>query len=147
MKEKTILSKIKTLEIMVERKLTQNKKLNLTPTQMHILHILLNEDNISQKQLEDKLKLTRATVSTVLKTMEKNGLITRSICNEDTRTKQIHLSETSQFIYEEKIKEMHKIEEDLLKGMSKQEVEKLDEILDKMIANGWEKERKHAKVN
>ena len=100
MNDNKVLYEIKSLEKMLVRELINNSdikdKENLlpTPTQCQIIEYILNNKNkdIYQKDLEKVLNLRRATVSGVLHTMEKNGLIKRVTDESDTRTKKIILN-------------------------------------------------------
>lgn len=74
----------------------------MTPTQMQIIEYILEHDGscVYQKDLENVLKLRRATVSGVLQTMEKNDFIERVIDKNDTRVKKIILNKkTSKIFY------------------------------------------------
>ena len=80
---------------------------------MQILEYMFKhqDQEIYQKDLEKVLNLRRATVSGVLKTMEKNNLIERIIDSNDTRTKKIVLSNNAQKVFEsskEKIESLEK---------------------------------------
>ena len=82
-----------------------------THTQMQIIgYILDNYDKeIYQKDLEAVLNLRRATVSGVLQTMERNGLVLRVVNDGDARSKKIILNEKAKKIFasnEKKIAEL-----------------------------------------
>ena len=94
MEEYKVLFQIKSLQKIIFKKfLCNNNKYNVnkeflpTPTQMQIIAYIMAHENeeIYQKDLENVLKLTRATVSGVLQTMEKNSLIERVVDSNDTR--------------------------------------------------------------
>ena len=55
--------------------------------------------NKGSKDLEKAIKLRRATISGVLKTMEKKNLITRVISSKDARVKKIILSDKTKKMY------------------------------------------------
>ena len=86
---------IKTLDKMIFRKICSREDMlrakdalinkTMTPTQMQIIEYILEHDGscVYQKDLENVLKLRRATVSGVLQTMEKNDFIERVIDNKD----------------------------------------------------------------
>ena len=112
MKSHETLYKIRSLEKMIIRLFIDEKefipeqcnlkkqKIFPTPTQMQIIAYILKHKNedIYQRDLENVLKLRRATVSGVLKTMEKNGFITRITDKEDTRIKKIILNKNAEEI-------------------------------------------------
>ena len=115
MDSKNILYEVKTLEKMITREFIKDidctrKKIGFvpTPTQMQIIGYIIdhNGQKVYQKDLENVLSLRRATVSGVLKTMEKNKLIKRTVDTNDTRVKEIILEERAKKIFLIKQKKM-----------------------------------------
>lgn len=107
-----------------------------TPTQFQIIACLLKEKgSLYQKDLEEKLNLKRATVSGVLKTMEKNGLIKREVCNDDTRQKKIYLNQKAMNIFEENQKRIRKIEKQIVKDISKEDLNTFLNVINVMKTN------------
>ena len=81
-------------------------------TQIMIIQYIISHDNdIYQKDLEKNLQLTRATLSGVLKTMEKNGIIKRTSNENDARSKKIVLNQ--------KLKEDIACKKNILKDVEK----------------------------
>lgn len=145
MREDKILFQIKSLEKIIARSIFKDDKifdckLNIpapTGTQMQIIDYILehfNED-IYQKDLEDVLKLRRATVSGVLQTMEKNNLIVRTISTQDTRVKKIVLNEKAKEIFSNNSKKINKLEEIIVKDISKEELNTFISVISKMKHN------------
>lgn len=138
--KKSIYFQLKDLEISIIRLLfntTKNKTKPPTITQARILDYILDhrEDNIYQKDLEKVLNLRRATVSEVLKTMEKKGLIIRETNPNDARSKKIILLEPDDkkhYLIKSNIK---KLEEVLCENISKEELESFSLTLEKMQTN------------
>jgi len=81
------------------------------------------------------LNLRRATVSGVLQTMEKNGLIERITDSSDARVKRIILNSKAKNLFQEMEKEMVDIEEIVIRGIPKEELEVFSTVLDKMKNN------------
>ncbi len=132
--EKQILRKFLNDKECIECELPKNKP---TPTQMQIIEYILqhiNED-INQKDLEDVLKLRRATVSGVLQTMEKNQLIERVTNSEDSRTKKIILNENAKKIFLAGIKRMEELEKVVIKDISEEELNTFLIVIEKMKNN------------
>lgn len=74
------------------------KKLNLelTPVQSRIIMSLYKQDNLlCQRDIEKDVPCNKSTLSAILNTMEKNGLITRLDSENDLRKKNIVLTEKS----------------------------------------------------
>ena len=93
-----------------------------------------NED-VYQKDLENVLNLRRATVSGVLQTMEKNNLIKREIYENDVRVKKIILNEKTKSIFLKNKQKIDEIEKNIIKNISKKDLDKFTQIIDKLITN------------
>ncbi len=141
MNDLNILSKIKALDIAILRKMQfediTNKTRIPTPTQMQILEYILKHENevIYQKDLENIFHLSRATVSSVLQTMEKYCLINRVVDDIDTRTKKIILDQKAKEIFENHKKKFDELERRMIKDISKEELEIFNNVLKKMRLN------------
>ena len=144
--EENLLHKLKKTDHLIVQmmfKNSENKIPNRPPsrTQAQILDILIKTNKVvTQKEIEEKLNVSRATISETLTKMEKYEMIKREI-GEDTRTKVIKLTNKSI--------EMHKKMDQMMKCISNKvenildskEKEKLNELLDKLIT-GLEIENK-----
>ncbi len=142
MKEDNVLYQIRTLENIIIRNFVcdsdiEFKKLpKLTQTQMQIMsYILDHNEEIYQRDLEKVLNLRRATVSGVLQTMEKNGLIVRVINEMDARSKKIILSEDAKKLFSLKKKKFYEIERKITNNISKEELNNFLIIIKKMKNN------------
>jgi len=69
------------------------KPLNLTYTQFIVLMALWEEDAISISQLAKKTKLSKATMTPLLKRLEQKKLVQRLILPENERQKSIELTD------------------------------------------------------
>lgn len=109
----------------------------LSTTQMIIMDYILNHQNedIYQRDLEKILHLRRATVSGVLQTMEKHGLVERVLCDNDVRCKKIILKEKAKKMFDVKRLEFFKLEEVIKKGLSEEEIEIFCHIIESMQNN------------
>ncbi|MDO4283238.1 MAG: MarR family transcriptional regulator [Clostridia bacterium] len=139
-----VLYQIKTLEKLVLREIIkentafgQDTCIRPTPTQMQIIEYILEhlDEDIYQKDLESVLKLRRATVSGVLITMEKNRLIERVIDSKDTRSKKIILNQKTREIFSRNLAKMKEIEQNMLSGISEEDLRVFLSVIDKMKEN------------
>lgn len=114
---------------------------NSTPTQMKVLGYMIDNygKEIYQKNLEEKLDLSRATISDVLKRMENNGLITRLQNENDVRSKRIILSDGANKVFEKGIERIDYIEKKAIKDISQGDLEVFIKVINKMIKNIYEK--------
>ena len=117
MKKQNVLYQIKEFDKVMLRSFLQDSKEIMplktipTPTQMQILKYLIEHltEDIYQRDLEKALHLRRATISGVLKTMEKNHLIKRIITTEDARSKKIMINENAKIVFEKIYKNLLKL--------------------------------------
>lgn len=76
-------------------------KLGITYTQYITLLVLWETDSIPLKELCNRLYLDSGTMTPVLKTMEKNGLLTRNRMANDERQISISLTEQGRHLKEQ----------------------------------------------
>lgn len=139
--EKRVLFQIKSLDKEIFRILVGDENQDCskkpTPTQMHIIKYILDNPNkeIHQKELEEVLNLRRATISGVLQTMEANGLITRVVDLNDTRTKKIILDEKTKEIFLKNKEKLDRMEKYVKKGISKEDLNTFFDVIEKMKEN------------
>ena len=110
---------------------------SVTTTQIQIMEYIISRPKkcALQKEFEKVLGLSRATVSSVLITMEKNGLIVRITDNTDTRTKKIVLSSNAQKVLNRSKKKIKKIEDICLKDITEKDLNTFINVLSKMTEN------------
>mgnify|MGYP000303296930 FL=1 len=133
-----ILFKLKDLDKMIVRSLLDQEKLELlpSPTQMQIIEYIINSDEeVLQCDLEKAIKLRRATISGVLKTMEKKNLITRVISSKDARVKKIILSDKTKKMYLESKAKLEALEELITSNISDNEINIFLDVMNKMQEN------------
>lgn len=143
MKEKSILYEIKSLEKLIARTFMLASKLDIketkkfpTPSQIQIIqYIVTSKKTVYQSELEDVLNLRRATVSGILMTMEKNGIIKRVASKKDARTKEIILNEKVEKIFLCHQSEMRMLENVLISGISDAELSTFSKVLSRMREN------------
>ena len=143
-KLKTIYQ-IKNLNHIIVRYCSSQKDLkeNLpTPAQMQILDFIRKNQNnkIYQRDIGQNLGLRRATLSEILKTMEKNNLISRISDNKDTRIKEIILSDKALISFETVKKTLNNVEKTIIRGIDQKDLDIFLSVLTKMNQN-IEKER------
>ena len=113
-------------------------KYNVTAVQCSFIGYIFTkskEGNVYAKEIESRFNMRRATVAEILSLMEKNGLIKRSSMNKDARLKIITLTDKSLEIKNRIEKEIKKVEKELEKGLTKEELESFMSTLKKMSKN------------
>ena len=91
--------------------------------------------DVYAKDIEAKFNMRRATVAEILSLMEKNGLIIRQSHVGDARLKKITLTQKSIEIQKNIENEIKKVEDNLKNNLTKEEINKFMEILQKMSKN------------
>ena len=72
------------------------KEMNLDITPMHakiIMTLYRSSESLCQKDLEEPMSCNKSTMSSVISTMEKNGLLTRNVSDFDSRINYLKLTE------------------------------------------------------
>lgn len=126
--EKRIGREIKFIHILTSRYVTKHikckEKKHYSLIQIDIMEYLAEtEKKVYQKDIEKEIGLRKSTVSGVLDTMQRNGIIGRFEDEKDFRSKQIKLTEKGRKIYQGLIKEILKMERLIAKDISKQDIE------------------------
>ncbi len=147
--KRSILKSVKTFHQLVINSMgvrNMPKYPNVTTTQIEIMEYIINSPKkyALQKEFEKVLGLSRATVSSVLITMEKNGLIVRITDNNDTRTKKIVLSNNAQKVFESSKEKIESLEKKCISGINEEDLNTFIKVLSKMTENL--KEEKNVKI-
>lgn len=110
---------------------------DITPSQGALLNILLNEDGerTCSSDICAGSGLSRASVSEMLKNLRNKGYLEMKPVPEDERKKEIILTEKAYAIREDVQQELEKQGKCMCRGISEQELEQLEDILQRMICN------------
>ena len=101
---------------------------------MHYLRTHKEED-VFQKDLENAFSVSAATVTNILKVMEKDGLIRRVPMPNDARLKKLEMTEKGAAIDDAARAHVVRLEEGMKKGFSEEELTIFREYLDRMTQN------------
>ena len=88
-----------------------------------------------QKDIEKNLNLSRATISGILSTMEKNNIISRCVSECDLRSKKIVLNEDIKKIFDSKKVIIQNLENIIISGIPKKDIDVFFCVIDKMNNN------------
>ena len=100
------------------------KEMNLDITPMHakiIMTLYRSSESLCQKDLEEPMSCNKSTMSSVISTMEKNGLLTRNVSDFDSRINYLKLTEKGLEIAEFLKEDRAYMEKILTDGISEQE--------------------------
>ena len=112
-----------------------DQKFNMT--QIQIMHYLFmhSEEEVCQKDLEDYLRLKKATITESLEAMEEKGLIERKQSGTDRRRKIVTVSEKEREKVRKKIGEMDEVAFSITKDIKEKDMDTFYKVLDKMKEN------------
>ena len=145
--KKNLAEELKKLDIAIGRKMFEiNKNAKMaappSPLQARILDYLIINQNksINQKKLEEELDVSKTTISNALFSMEKNKMIKRTQSNSDARYKEIKFTKKSLDIFNEMAQMFEILEQEMLKGISKEGLNILYDLIEKIELNVRRKE-------
>lgn len=110
---------------------------SMTVSQVSVIGYLLlrNDEEVYQKDIEQFFKLRRSTVSSMLTTMEKKGILTRQPVPHDARLKKLVLTDLGQQMSSTATQVFFKVNELMIQGLTLEEQTTLASILTKIEDN------------
>lgn len=96
-------------------------KIGLYKGQPFILFVLNDQDGITQKELAKKIKIEPASVSVIVRRMEKAGLVERRKDLKDLRIFRVYLTKKSRDILEKVEEEMRVVQQKCFQGFIPEE--------------------------
>lgn len=108
---------------------------NITRTQWIALYYISINEIVTQKQLADKMSLKEPTVVRLLDKMEALGWVIRENSEKDKRAKLLKLTEKGQKIETEMLDVAEKFRNDVISGITPEELDNYKSVLDKMLRN------------
>lgn len=101
--------------------------------QNHILRALENNPGLTQNELALMINVAKASVTTSLNRMEKNGFVRREKSKEDGRCNQIYITQKGLEASHGCTAEMARLKEALFSKIDDQELSDVNRILTKLI--------------
>lgn len=138
--KKTIGMELRSLNLILRRgKLSSKFKHEDSITMMQgriVTYLFINRNkDVFQRDIEQAFEIRKPTVTKLLQTMEKNGMITRHGVDYDARLKKILLTEKGVQLHDEMINRIKGFEETLTKGLTEEEIETFIMIIEKIKKN------------
>lgn len=140
--ERQLAKELKKIDIEIAQKLfsiAKEKQIPAPPSplQTRILEFLFkNQDReINQKDIEQHICVSKATISGALFSMEKNGFIERITSDKDQRSKKIIFTESSMEAYKNFSLVFKEVNEKLTIGITEEELNTFYATLDKLSNN------------
>ena len=107
----------------------------LNSGQGRILFALWQEDNIPIRELSVKTQLTKSTLTTMLKRLDKAGFLTRNSVEDDERIVIVKLSKKSKNLQKKYIDVSKKMTEVFYGALTEEEIDQFEEYLKKILNN------------
>ncbi len=103
--------------------------------QWSLLRVLWHEDNLSQIEVANRMKIERASLTIMLNTVEKAGLIKRKIDAQDRRKQLISLTRKGRALQSVLVPIGTSVNEIALIGLSHREISTLRSLLQRVVDN------------
>ncbi|MFT3821201.1 MAG: MarR family transcriptional regulator [Rubrivivax sp.] len=111
------------------------KPLNVTRSQWWVLAYLSREDGMTQSQLAEELDLGKVAVGGLIDRLEKSGLVRREADATDRRVNRVFLEPKSKQLMTRLRKASHRMNEQILAGLTDDRLETTGATLDAMKRN------------
>lgn len=135
----------KYLRIARRHRVVMERRLNSTGvyrSQHRILMFISDNPNISQKELARMTEVSTATIAVSLKKLEKGGYIKRVVDEKDNRYNQLCITEKGKAVIEESHQIFREVDKAMFEGLSEEEYQTLEKLLDHVYGNLEEYEKK-----
>lgn len=115
---------------------TDLKNRNLTLSQVRVLEYISSKGgSVTQKSIEEYLDVSHPTVVGIVARLEKNGYLICYSDKTDRRNKIVAMTERSARVIHEVQRKIAAQEEKLLQGLSAEEIEQLQRLLNTILKN------------
>lgn len=111
------------------------KPLNVTRSQWWVLAYLSREDGMTQSQLAEELDLGKVAIGGLIDRLEKSGLVRRESDASDRRVNRVFLQPESKALIVRMRKLNHRLNEQILAGLSDTKLDNAALALDAMKRN------------
>ena len=93
------------------------------------------QDEIYVKDLEKYMKIRKSTASELVSRLEKNGYVKTEKSQKDGRLKRLIVTEEGHAAYDRILQFLQEIDDRLVEGLSKEEVDTFVNLLNRLIQN------------
>ena len=139
MNKLSIVHEIKDVNSLIFRKISSRYKemgMDVTPVHAKIIMSIYNSSEpICQKDLEAPVSCNKSSLSNVINTMEKNGLLVRKVSDNDSRINYLELTDTANRIAEFLRTDLELIERELYVGISEKDKSLFYSVMNKIKDN------------
>jgi DNA-binding MarR family transcriptional regulator len=140
--QKSFGMEIRSLNILILRKISGLIGISEAEGYATLMHgriiefLYLNRNKeIFQRDIEHGFEIRRPTVTKILQSMERRGLIKRQGVDYDARLKQVILTEKAFQIQEKMVEVLNRFESESIKGLTEGELKLFFKVIDKVKRN------------
>lgn len=108
---------------------------HVTRSQWIAMYYIFNNEDISQRELADKMGSKEPSVVRLIQRLELEGLLCRHGINEDKRIKQLKLSVKGEEVYHKLLPVAENFKNNTIKGISEQDLQTFEQVLKDMKLN------------
>ena len=139
LENKRLFGKICYLQRQLYREINRDlAEQNMTPVKLQTLIYLIKSERVKnkvcQRDIERELNLRPSSVSSLLKSLERDGYIIRTFQDGDARTKYLELTEKGRKLCKDNKLFMEKCDETVQSALTDKEQDELQKLLEKIIA-------------
>lgn len=101
----------------------------------HVLGVLIDNNNIAQRELADLMDIRPASLTDLLEKLEKDGLVNRIRDDNDRRIIRVTITDHGRQIVKQNMKARRQMEDWMFGSLSKNEIDSLQAIMQKMTSS------------
>lgn len=113
----------------------RNAGIDITIEQWSVLYHLWKEDGLTQQQLCNKTNRDKPSITRLIHNLEKMGLVERNSSETDKRKNHIRLTQKAKQLQDISIDVANETMDEALVGISKNEIETVKNVLQKVYDN------------
>lgn len=108
---------------------------NMHKGQPRLLHLLIEHDGVPQSNLSKEMHITPATVSAMVKRMEKRGFVVRKRDAVDERVSNVYITDEGKAMHEKLQSQKFNMENYVFAGFDNKEKEQMEKYLKRILEN------------
>lgn len=114
---------------------TFERFMGLSRARWHLISVLSDKECLSQAQLAQLLRVDGAAITRQVKQLEEDGLVLRRADPQDNRFTLVSLTSAGRELYNNLRERRQLLEQQVIAGLSKEEIEQLKQGLQRLRAN------------
>ena len=111
------------------------EKIGIRPSYRNIMQTLCDNKSLTQLELVKITGLKPPTISLTLRSMERDGIVSRVKNDADRRETHVAITDNGRKMYQKMIAAVEKTQKEMLNGISAKELEQMSSVLQKISDN------------